>query len=92
MNQVTISQEEYDALTTLEPNTMYFIEDSRSQTLAYDSSNSWFTNESIEDTFNNMLEQYKQSIKLRPNSCINCGGGIDSETMLCKFCGTSYRI
>lgn len=91
MNQVAISQEDYNALTTLESDTIYLIEDSRSQTLAYDRCDSW-TNVSIEDTFNEMLEQYKQSIRLRPNSCINCGGGIDSETMLCRFCGTSYRI
>jgi len=47
---------------------------------------------SPEDEFKRMLENYKDSIKLHPNTCINCGGGIDRETMLCRFCGTSYRI
>lgn len=46
------------------------------------------TRHDIED----ILEEYKDSIKLLPNICVNCGGGIDRETMLCRFCGTSYRI
>lgn len=47
---------------------------------------------SPEDEFKRMFENYKDSIKLHPNTCVNCGGGIDRETMLCRFCGTSYRI
>ena len=47
---------------------------------------------SPEDEFKRMLENYKDSIKLHPNTCVNCGGGIDRETMLCRFCGTPYRM
>ena len=83
MNQVSITQEEYNNLHTLEPNTIYFIEDSPSLITTYQDAMS---------EMQNMIDQYKKDIKLRPNSCVNCGGGIDAETLHCKFCGTSYRI
>lgn len=83
MNQVSITQEEYISLNTLEPNTLYFIEDKPSLITTY---------QDALDEMQNMIEQYKKDIKLRPNSCVNCGGSIDGETLHCKFCGTSYRI
>lgn len=29
--------------------------------------------------------------KLKPVTCVNCGGRIDKDTMTCCYCGTYYR-
>jgi len=39
-----------------------------------------------------IIDEYKESIKLRPMTCINCGGSICRDSMTCEFCGTQYKL
>lgn len=77
---------EWSHISTIGADTLAYIEES------YPDGIKTTTMTSTEDEFKRMLENYKDSIKLLPNTCVNCGGGIDRETMFCRFCGTSYRI
>ena len=43
-------------------------------------------------TLEEILDEYKESIKLKPMTCINCGGSICSDSMTCEFCGTPYKV
>lgn len=39
-----------------------------------------------------IIAEYKEQIRLQPMSCLNCNGAIDRDTMICKYCGTPYRL
>lgn len=46
------------------------------------------------ETIRDQIDSYMQDYigKLAVMSCNNCGGNIDLNTMLCKSCGTQYRL
>lgn len=45
-------------------------------------------------TIRDQIDEYMRDYmgKLTAMSCNSCGGNIDPTTMLCKSCGTQYRL